>query len=59
MRIAIYSRGLESDQLEGLKLLLTEFALYNIEAVLYQDFFNQFYCSFQLTGKYSTFNNEN
>lgn len=57
MRIAIYSRGLESDQLEGLKLLLTEFALYNIEAVIYQDFFNQLYCSIELTNKYSTFNN--
>ena len=56
MRIAIYSRGLESEQLEGLKLLLTEFSLYNIEPVIYQDFFNQFYSSFDITTKYSTFN---
>jgi NAD+ kinase len=56
MRIAIYSRGLESEQLEGLKLLLTEFTLYSIEPVIYQDFFNQFYSSFDITTKYSTFN---
>jgi NAD+ kinase len=46
MRIAIYSRGLESEHLEGLKLLLAEFSYYEIEPVIYQDFFN----------KYSTFN---
>ncbi len=56
MRIAIYSRGLDPDQLEGLKLLLAEFALYKIEAVVYQDFFNQFYSSVPLIDKYSTFN---
>lgn len=56
MRIAIYSRGLESEQLEGLKLLLTEFSHYKIEAVIYQDFFNQFYSSIDITNKYSTFN---
>lgn len=56
MRIAIYSRGLDSDQLEGLKLLLAEFSLYKIEAVVYQDFFNQFYSSVPLIDKYSTFN---
>lgn len=56
MRIAIYSRGLDPDQLEGLKLLLAEFSLYKIEAVVYQDFFNQFYSSIPPIGKYSTFN---
>ena len=56
MRIAIYSRGLESEQLEGLKLLLNEFLYYKIEAVIFQDFFNQFYCSIDITNKYSTFN---
>ena len=56
MRIAIYSRGLESEQLEGLKLLLNEFLYYKIEAVIYQDFFNQFYCSIDIANKYSTFN---
>ena len=56
MRIAIYSRGLESEQLQGLKLLLTEFSKYEIEAVIYQDFFNLFYCSIDIKNKYSTFN---
>ena len=56
MRIAIYSRGLESEQLEGLKLLLTEFSFYHIEPVIFQDFFNQFYSSFSISDKYSSFN---
>jgi len=56
MRIAIYSRGLESEQLEGLKLLLAEFLHYKIEPVIYQDFFNQFYSSIEIVDKYSTFN---
>src|SRR6185312_13917201 len=56
MRIAIYSRGLESEQLEGLKLLLAEFSYYHIEPVIFQDFFNQFYSSFSIVDKYSTFN---
>lgn len=56
MRIAIYSRGLESEQLEGLKVLVSEFANYHIEPVIYQDFFNQFYSSINIKDKYSTFN---
>ncbi|MEO6683268.1 MAG: NAD kinase [Ginsengibacter sp.] len=56
MRIALYSRGLESDQLEGLKLLFAEFSLYNIEPVVYQDFFNQFYSTIPITNKFTTFN---
>ena len=56
MRIAIYSRGLESAQLEGLKVLLTEFSHYNIEPVIFQDFFNLFYSSINIKDKYSTFN---
>lgn len=56
MRIAIYSRGLESEQLEGLKVLLSEFSHYNIEPVIYQDFFNLFYTSINIQDKYSTFN---
>jgi NAD+ kinase len=50
---------LESDQLEGLKLLLAEFSIYKIEPVIYQDFFNQFYSYYILTDKYSTFNHSN
>ena len=57
MRIAIYSRGLESEQSEGLKVLLSEFSHYNIEPVIYQDFFNQFYSSIDISHTYSTFNN--
>lgn len=56
MRIAIYSRGLETELQEGLKLLLAELALNKIEPVFYQDFFNQFYSSINITEKYSTFN---
>ena len=59
MRIAIYSRGLESEQSEGLKVLLSEFSQYNIEPVIYQDFFNQFYSSIDITNKYSSFNCSN
>src|SRR5665213_55256 len=56
MRIAIYSRGLESEQLEGLKVLLSEFSHYDIEPVIFQDFFNLFYTSINIQDKYSTFN---
>lgn len=56
MRIAIYSRGLESEQLEGLKVLLQEFSHYDIEPVIFQDFFNLFYTSINIRSKYSTFN---
>lgn len=56
MRIAIYSRGLESEQLQGLKLLLIEFSHYNIEPVIFQDFFNRFYSTIHISEKYSTFN---
>ena len=56
MRIAIYSRGLEADQQEGLKLLLAELVRYKIEPVVYQNFFNQFYTSIDIINKYSTFN---
>ena len=56
MRIAIYSRGLESDQIEGMKVLISEFSQYNIEPVIYQDFFNRIYSSVEISHKYSTFN---
>lgn len=56
MRIAIYSRGFEADQSNGIRLLLNELASYKIEPVIFQDFFNQFYCSVQFNNKYSTFN---
>ena len=56
MRIAIYSRGLEADQQNGIKLLLSELAAYKIEPVIFQDFFNQFYSIINFGDKYSTFN---
>ncbi|HRN72707.1 MAG TPA: NAD kinase [Ginsengibacter sp.] len=56
MRIAVYSRDLESDQLEGMKMLLNEFRTYNIEAVIYQDFFNLIYTAIPLGDKVRTFN---
>lgn len=56
MRIAVYSRALESEQIEGLKLLLKEFVLYKIEPVIYQDFFNRVYSCIQISDSYSTFN---
>jgi NAD+ kinase len=56
MRIAIYSRGVEADQQNGIRLLLTELAAYKIEPVIFQDFFNQFYSTINFGDKYSTFN---
>ncbi|MFT3982167.1 MAG: NAD kinase [Ferruginibacter sp.] len=56
MRIAIYSRGIENNQLEDIEFLLQELVKHGVEPVFYQDFFNQFYCAVDLEGKYSTFN---
>ncbi len=56
MRIAIYSRGLEANHQDGLKLLLAELAHYKVEPVIFQNFFNQFYSSIGIVTKYSTFN---
>ena len=56
MRIAIYSRGLENNQLQDIQLLLTELDRYGAEPVFFQDFFNLFYSAITIPGKYSTFN---
>ncbi|MBC7936010.1 MAG: NAD kinase [Rhizobacter sp.] len=56
MRIAIYSRGIENNQIQDIELLLDEIVKLGAEPVFYQDFFNQFYCAVNLDGKYSTFN---
>jgi NAD+ kinase len=56
MRIAIYSRGIENNQLKDIELLLSELLKHGAEPVFYQDFFNQFYSAVDLDGKYSTFN---
>jgi NAD+ kinase len=56
MRIAIYSRGIENNQIQDIEVLLAEILKHGAEPVFYQDFFNQFYCAVDLDGKYSTFN---
>lgn len=55
MKIAIYSRGLEKEHLQDLELLLSELKRHDIEAVFFQDFFNQFYSAIDICCKYSTF----
>lgn len=56
MRIAIYSRGIDNNQIQDIEFLLGEIVKLGAEPVFYQDFFNQFYCAVDLDGKYSTFN---
>ncbi len=56
MRIAIYSRGIENNQIDDIKLLLEELVKHDVEPVFFQDFFNQFYSAVNFEGKYSTFN---
>ena len=56
MKIAIYSRGIENNQIQDISLLLNEIISHGAEPVFFQDFFNQFYSAVNLTGKYSTFN---
>lgn len=56
MRIAIYSRGIENNQLKDIGLLINELIKHGAEPVFFQDFFNQFYSSVELSGNYSTFN---
>src|SRR5437868_9253645 len=56
MRIAIYSRGIESNHLQDIRFLLDELSSLNVETVFYQDFFNQFYSAIDIKAKYSTFN---
>ncbi|MCP9750472.1 NAD kinase [Ferruginibacter sp. HRS2-29] len=56
MRIAIYSRGIENNQMQDMELLLAEMEKHGVEPVFFQDFFNQFYSAVNIKGKYSTFN---
>jgi len=58
MKIAIYSRGIENDQHKDIAAFMEELKTYNVEPVFFQDFFNQFYSSVNIKGKYSTFNAE-
>ena len=56
MRIAIYSRGIENNQQNDMEMLLKELNSHKVEPVFFQDFFNKFYSSIDIKGKYSTFN---
>ncbi len=56
MRVAIYSRGVENDQLKDMELLISELSRHKVEPVFFQDFFNQFYSAIPIPVKYSTFN---
>ena len=56
MKIAIYSRGIENNQHKDIVSFMQELSRYNVEAVFFQDFFNQFYSAVNMQGKYSTFN---
>lgn len=55
MKIAIYSRGIENNQIQDISLLLNELVSHGAEPVFFQDFFNQFYSAINIEGKYSTF----
>ncbi|MFT3909117.1 MAG: NAD kinase [Ferruginibacter sp.] len=59
MKIAIYSRGIENNQLQDINLLLDEITSHGAEPVFFQDFFNQFYSAIHIPGKYSTFSSGN
>ncbi|MEJ7626631.1 MAG: NAD kinase [Ferruginibacter sp.] len=56
MRIAIYSRGIENNQLQDVTFLLKELKKHGAEPVFFQDFFNQFYSAIEIPVEYSTFN---
>lgn len=56
MKIAIYSRGIENNQLEDVQTLTQVLCSHGVEPVFYQDFFNQFYSAIQLPQQYATFN---
>jgi NAD+ kinase len=55
MKIAIYSRGIENEQMKDIRQLFDELMKNGVEPVFFQDFFNQFYTSIELKGPYSTF----
>ena len=55
MKIAIYSRGVDNNQMKDVNQLFNHLMSMGIEPVFFQDFFNQFYCSVKLDQHYSTF----
>jgi len=56
MKIAIYSRGIENNQLDDIRLLIEELTSHDAEPLFFQDFFNLIYASIDLNCSYSTFN---
>lgn len=56
MRIAIYSRGIEQNQIQDIKTLLNVLIEQGVEPVFYQDFFNRIYSAIDIGDAYSTFN---
>lgn len=59
MKIAIYSRGIENNQLQDINLLIDQLVNHGAEPVFFQDFFNQFYSAITIPTKYSTFSSGN
>lgn len=59
MRVAIYSRGLEKNQLEEVQLLFTELQEQDIEPVFYKEFFDRDGKRFQLNNTPKTFSCHN
>lgn len=57
MRIAIYSRGVDNNQINDFKILMEALIQHGVEPVFYQDFFNKIYSSCNIGTSYSTFNN--
>lgn len=55
MRIAVYSRGLDADRLEGMRMLMSEFTQFNIEPVFFKRFYGQLKDSIELDKEYSVF----
>lgn len=56
MRIAIYSRGVDNNQIQDFKVLMEALVQHGVEPVFYQDFFNRIYSAIDVGKTYSTFN---
>jgi NAD+ kinase len=56
MKIAIYSRGVDQEQMKDVNQLINELIKAGVEPVFFQDFFNQFYSAIKIDAQYSTFN---
>jgi len=56
MKIAIYSRVLESELFADVQMLVDELTARNIDMVFYQPFYEQISSSLRITGRWSLFN---